>query len=372
MIYFLIGIHFKQNRSGNKGVMMIALYLTSTSEAAGKSALCAALGRNLKAEGRKVGFFKPIAVLPEKASASGADKDTEFIKQILALDETVDMLCPISLSTKDLLATANEKEAAWLNKVKEAFAKVSRGKDVVLIEGVGGFKAGSGQALVANRTVEALGAKAILIVCYQGGLDASLIVTAAKSLSNRLLGVVINAVPQCRMESVKANLVSSLEKSGIKVLGALPEDRALLAVSVGELAEHLGGSILNSPESSENLVESVMVGAMSPDPAVSYLSLKENKAVVTRGDRPDIQLAALVTSTSCLVLTGDIKPLPNVLGHATEVKVPVVLVKEGTVPTMEALESVLEKAKFSHEKKVKRLEQLLEEYLNLDSIYQSA
>ncbi len=350
---------------------MIALYLTAMGEAAGKSALCAALGRNLKAKGRRVGFFKPVAVLPDRASAGGTDRDTEFIKQALALDEPVDMLCPTSLSTKDLLATANEKEPAWLNKAKDAFTKVSQGKDVVLIEGVSGFKAGSGQALVGSITAEALGAKVILIIRYQNDLDASQIVAAPKALGNRLLGVVTNIVPQRKMELVKTDLVPSLEKSGIKVLGALPEDRELLAVSVGELAEHLGGSILNSPESSENLVESVMVGAMSADPAVSYLSLKQNKAVVTRGDRPDIQLAALATSTSCLVLTGDIKPLPNVLGRATEVKVPMVLVKEGTVRTMEALEYVLEKAKFSHHKKVERLEQFLEKYLDLKPIYQS-
>jgi len=349
---------------------MIALYLTSMGEAAGKSALCAALGKSFKAEGKRVGFFKPVAVLPEKASAGAGDKDTEFIKQSLALEEPADLLCPVSLSAEDLLATANEKEPSWLNKVKEAYARVSQGKDVVLVEGVSGFKAGSGSALVGSRTVEALSAKAVLIVRYQSDLEVSQIVAAAKALAGHLLGLVINAVPQRRMDSVKATLVESIEQNGVKVLGALPEDRVLLAASVGELAEHLGGSIINSPERSDNLVENVMVGAMSPDPAVSYLSLKQNKAVVTRGDRPDIQLAALTTSTSCLVLTGDAKPLPNVLGRATEIKVPVVVVKESTNSIMEAMEGVLDKAKFSHQRKVERLEQLLEEYLNLEPVYQ--
>jgi uncharacterized protein len=349
---------------------MIALYLTSMGEAAGKSALCAALGKSFKDEGRRVGFFKPIAVLPEEASAGAGDKDTEFIKQSLALEEPADLLCPVSLSAKDLLVTANEKEPSWLNKVKEAFSRVSQGKDVVLVEGVSGFKEGSGSALVGSRTVEALGAKAVLIVRYQSDLEVSQIVAAAKALAGHLLGVVINAVPQRRMDSVKAALVKSIEQNDIQVLGTLPEDRVLLAASVGELAEHLGGSIINSPERSDNLVENVMVGAMSPDPAVSYLSLKQNKAVVTRGDRPDIQLAALTTSTSCLVLTGDAKPLPNVLGRATETKVPVVVVKESTTTIMEAMEGVLDKAKFSHQRKVERLEQLLEENLNLEPIYQ--
>ena len=349
---------------------MIGLYLTSMGEAAGKSALCAALGRIFKADGRKVGYFKPVAIAAEKSEAS--DKDTEFLKQILTLDEPVELLCPVSLSAKDFLATANEKEPAWLEKAKEAHVRVSQGKDVVLIEGVSGFKAGSGPALAGSRAVEALGAKAILVVRYESDLQVSQIVDAAKALAGHLLGVVINAVPQRRMESVKANLTGPIEQSGIKILGVLPEDRALLTVSVGELVEYLGGSILNSPERSEELVESIMVGAMSPDPAVSYLSLKQNKAVVTRGDRPDIQLAALQTSTSCLVLTNNINPLPNILSRAKAVKVPVVTVKDDTVRIMEAVEGVLDKAKFSHEKKVERLAQLLEQHLDLESIRQAA
>lgn len=371
MIYFWGGFTVKVGLV-TKGVTMIALYLTSMGEAAGKSLLCAALGRTLKKEGKRVGFLKPVAILPEKGGDGTVDKDTGFIKRVLALEEPTDLLCPSTLTAKDFLASANEKEPVWLKKAKEAFTKVSQDKDIVLLEGVSGFKAGSGAALAGSRTVETLGAKAILIVSYQSDIDASQIVTTAKALAGNLLGVIVNSVPERRMESVEANLVPSLEKNGLKVLGVLPEDRTLLAVSVGELAQYLGGSILNSSESSENLVESVMVGAMSPDPAVSYLSLKQNKAVVTRGDRADIQLAALSTPTSCLILTNDIKPLPNVLSHASELKVPVVLVKESTVRTMEALESVLEKAKFSHQKKVERLAQLIKRHLNLEPIYKAA
>jgi BioD-like phosphotransacetylase family protein len=111
---------------------------------------------------------------------------------------------------------------------------------------------------------------------------------------------------------------------------------------------------------------------MSPDPAVSYLSLKQDKAVVTRGDRPDIQLGALRTLTSCLILTNNTNPLPIILSLAKTAKVPIVIVKDDTMRTIQALEGVLDKATFSHEKKVERLEQLLEQHLDLEFIYQAA
>jgi hypothetical protein len=338
-------------------------------EEAGKSVLCAALGRKFKTAGRKVGFFKPVAILP--AVAGAIDKDAEFIKHALTLSEPLDLLCPVSLGAKNLAAAANEKEPVWLKKIKEAFPKVSQGKDVVLVEGAGDFKSGSAAAAVNGKVIEALGAKVMLIVRYQSDTDANQIASAAKAIGGRLLGVLINAVPERRMAQVKSNLVPSLQKEGIKVLGVLPEDRALFTISVGELAEHLGGNILNSPESSGELVESVMVGAMSSDSALSYLSLKPKKAVITRGDRPDIQLAALETSISCLILTNNINPVPNVLNLAQSANVPIVVVKDDTRHTLDSVEGAFGKTKFSHEKKVERLEQLLEQNVNLGAIYQA-
>jgi len=346
---------------------MVALYVTSMGEGAGKSSLCAGLGRRLQAQGRRVGFLKPVSTRTD-----GGDRDAEFMKQLLTLEEPVGSLCLVSLNVKGLVATVDGKEPPWLKEIEEAYAKVSRGKDVVLVEGVGDFKAGSDASRVAGRIVEALKAKAILIVGYEGGLEVDQIVAAAKMLADNLLGVVINAVPEHRMESVRAEIVPSLEQSGIKVLGVLPEDRALLSVTVGELAEHVGGSILNSQDRSNELVESLMVGAMSIDSALSYLTLKPNKAVITRGDRPDIQLAALETSTKCLVLTGNIEPVPSILSHALELEVPIVLVEGDTAGTMEALEGVFNKARFHNEKKLERLGQILEQHLDLEAIYQAA
>lgn len=112
--------------------------------------------------------------------------------------------------------------------------------------------------------------------------------------------------------------------------------------SVGELAQHLGGEILNCPERSDELVENLMVGALSVDSGLDYFRRKTNKAVITRGDRPDIQMAALETSTKCLILTGAISPMPIVLHQATEKGVPIIVVKEDTISTLSQLEEALD------------------------------
>ena len=345
---------------------MVGLYLASTGEASGKSALCAALGRELKAGGKRVGYLKPVAVV--QPGTAQPDKDAPRMKEILGLEEAVEWLSPVSISAADLAAAAGNAEPGWLKKVQEAYARASQGKDVVLLEGLSGLKSGSEPVRAAVRVAGALEAKAILLVVYESDLSVDALVAVAGAFGDRLLGVVVNAVPERRMERFKAVVTPALGKSGIKILGVLPEDRSLLTVTVGELAEHLGGRFVNNGEHSNDLVESVMVGALSFDSA-SYLNLRDNKAVITRGDRPDIQLVALNTSTVCLVLTDNVGPNATILSRAQELHVPVVVVDKSTTATAESLDGLLDRAQFHHEKKLERLGELLDEHFDLDAIY---
>ena len=123
------------------------------------------------------------------------------------------------------------------------------------------------------------------------------------------------------------------------------EDRRSLALNVGELAELIQGEILNCPEQSGELVENLMVGAMCVDPAPHYFNLKSDKAVITRGDRADIQLGALETPTKCLILTGGAKPLPNILQRAEEKQVPIIVVEKDTAATLSELEEGLSRGR---------------------------
>ena len=52
---------------------MAALYITSPQAGAGKTLLCAGLGKHLKGKGKKVGFFKPLVA---DIKGKAADSDT--------------------------------------------------------------------------------------------------------------------------------------------------------------------------------------------------------------------------------------------------------------------------------------------------------
>ena len=118
-----------------------------------------------------------------------------------------------------------------------------------------------------------------------------------------------------------------------------------MQISVGELAELVRGEIVNCPEQSGELVANLMIGAMCIDPAPLYFNLQSDKAVITRGDRPDIQLAALETPTKCLILTGCVKPHPSILHRAEEDKVPIIVVQKDTIATLAELEEGLSRVR---------------------------
>ena len=130
---------------------MAALYITSLQAGGGKTMLCAGLGRRLKDDGKKVGFFKPMVA--DMKSPQDGDADARFIKHTLALAESIESLCPVISGN---LAT----------KIKQAYAKVSKGKDVVIVEGVWRQGPGGKPVETSYEVVKALGARVLVIETY--------------------------------------------------------------------------------------------------------------------------------------------------------------------------------------------------------------
>jgi BioD-like phosphotransacetylase family protein len=323
---------------------LVCLYVTSVEEGAGKTAVCAGLGKHLVGTGKKVAFFKPILARGEQSSTGTSDHDALFMKQVMGLDEPVDSICPV-------IAGQNEQASS----VKKAYTKVSSGKDVVITEGE-----------CEPSIVEALDAKVIAVESYSNGLK---FVERYKGLGKHLLGIVLNKVPASKLERVRDKMTGQLKETGIDILGVLPEDRLLFTLSIGELAGCIQGEILNSSEQSAELVESLMVGAMTVDPGPVYFGRKKNKAVVVRSNRPDMQLAALETSTRCLILCGDASPTTAVMYEAGAKKVPIVLTEADIITTVGNIEFALGRSRFRQEKKLPKLAEIVKQNFNFPVVY---
>jgi hypothetical protein len=191
-------------------------------------------------------------------------------------------------------------------------------------------------------------------------------------MGERLLGVLINKVPEEEIEFVQYVARPYLERQGIPLLGVMPLRPELQAISVGELAETLKAEFLALPEKKDVLIEHMVVGAMSVEQALPRIRrVPGTKVVITGGDRADIQLVALETATHCLVLTGHLRPVPEVLRRAEECGVPVLLVRGNTMETVEAIERVFGKTRLGQPAKLEQFEALLAEHFDFERLDQA-
>jgi BioD-like phosphotransacetylase family protein len=96
------------------------------------------------------------------------------------------------------------------------------------------------------------------------------------------------------------------------------------------------------------------------------------KAVITGGDRADIQLVALETTIHCLILTGQLRPVPEVLRRSEQCGVPVLLVRTNTMETVESVERVFGKTRLGQATKLEQFEALLEDHFDFQRLYLKA
>jgi uncharacterized protein len=309
---------------------LTALYVTSLYEDAGKTAICAGIGRYLRECGKKVGYLKPIVT-----ETKAGDTDAAFIKKVLELAEPVADLAPV-IPPGDLTGG-----------IIRAYQGVAAGKDLVMVEGS------------SMGIAEAVNARVIVVETYSDKMTSPDFI--ARAFGKYLLGVVVNKVPDSRMAMVAEQINETFGKAAISVLGVLPDDRVMAGLSVAQLAECVQGQVLNSPENSGEVVESYMLGAMVLDSGLTYYSRLANKAAILRGERADMQLAALETATRCLVLTGGVSPIFNVLNAARHKGIPVVLTGNDTLTAVGRIEEALARARFNQEGKLPRLGRMLEQ-----------
>ncbi len=350
---------------------MKALYITSIENFSGKTAVCLGIGKRLQAEGHKVGYLKPVSYEAKQMAGQTIDEDVSFVKNVLALEGDPRDLSPVVITPKLLPDCLSDDSSCNLSdKVREAYEKVGRGRDVMLLEGGGSLRMGYALGLSTAYVAEMLDAKVVAVVKYRGRMRLlDDLLTAQFRLGDRLLGIILNRVPEEELEFTEGQAIPFLERHNIPVLGVLPERPTLASISVGELIDVLNAKVIGDDAHRDALVETMMVGAMGAHEALSRFRVHQNKAVVTGGDRTDVQLAALETSTVCLVLTGNLRPPEAVLQRANELGVSVLLVPTNTMESVEAIESVFGKTRLGQAEKLAHFEALMAEHVDYKRLF---
>lgn len=349
---------------------MASILISSSEKFSGKSALCIGLGMILKKKGYNVGYMKPIGNLLVDINGMLADEDAEEMRRIFGLTDPIASITPVLLTeslTNDALMGV-EKE---LDKtLKNAYSIISEGKDIVLIEGAGGIGGGAMYNLSDPEVASKLNTNILLITRYDSVFAVDRILCDLKTIGDQdiVSGVILNEVPESEYEKVTELVVPFLEKRGITVFGVIPQDTTLRSVIISDIVEDLHGEVLAGADNLNNLVEHYFVGAMEVNSAIKYFRRAPNSAVITGGDRSDIQLAAIEAKVKCLILTGNLRPSEAVLGSAEQADIPVILVRGDTMSTIERVEHLIGRARIKQDMKLNRIVELINNNVDVDAL----
>ncbi|MBN1290065.1 MAG: phosphotransacetylase family protein [Actinobacteria bacterium] len=351
---------------------MKAIIITSSQQYSGKSTFSVGIAAVLKERGLSVGYMKPVGCYPIKAGNIRVDEDACFAREALGLKDDIGDISPLVLTWETRNKYLAKKSSVPRKKVAGCYEKISAGKDIVLIEGAQNFVDGKLFGLSALELSALFDAGIVLLDTYSDDLSVDRVLAGCDYFGERYLGVILNWVPESRRKFVDTRLKEYFLKESIGYYGEVYIDKVLRSISVGDLAEGLGGEIISALNKSEELVESMMIGAMGQEHSLQLFRKRPNKVVVTGGDRADIQLAALETSTRALVLTGGHKPSPLVLGQAEEMGVPIIMVRCDTATTAELVDDAIGKQRFHNRKKIDTIKQIVRDNIDLDLLLENA
>jgi len=303
---------------------MPTILIASLQPAEGRTAAAAGLGACLAEQGHAVRLARIRA-------ADGADAPAEDDARALAA-------VPGCASSGRAIT---DQEA-------QAQAKETQGAGALLLIEA---QPGAPDGLAAR-----LSARIVIVSSAPDDLRLGDLAAAAGGIGQSLLGVVLTRQPERRLAAAR----SILEQRGVRCLAALPEDRLLAGPSVRELAEALHASRLVEGEREDEALEYVMLGPISADPGQPYFLQHGSKAAINRFDKMDLHLAALATEPDCLVLTGGQPPSPYLLDRVagSDSGVTVLLSPEGTVRTVELVDELYGRTRFSGQRKIARAVEL--------------
>ena len=112
---------------------------------------------------------------------------------------------------------------------------------------------------------------------------------------------------------------------------------------------------------------------MGSNAALEQFRRTRNAAVITGGDRSDIQTTALEASgVECLVLTGGYRPSSAVIGKAEDAGVPVLLVQSDTRTTIDRVEATLRSGRTRSPEAIDRMTELLRDAVDVDALVGNA
>ncbi len=343
---------------------MDKIVVASMRRGAGKTSLIVGMAEALK---KKLGYMKPFGDRLMYKKKRLWDYDTALMTNLYGLEENPEDMC-FGFDHSKLSYMYSDQGIK--EKLLESVEVVGKGKDILFIEGGKDLMHGTYIHLGSLSVAKHTGARLFVVVSGDHDSIVDDVAFLKKYLDRKDFdfgGVIINKVN--KTDEFEETHLPEIEKLGVDVVGVVPHKEELTHLSVSYLADMLLAKVVTGEESLGRVVRNILIGAMSVDrPLQKILSEREEKLMITPGDRHDMILAALESDTEALLLTNNILPPPQIISKAEEKGVPILLVPYDTYKTakmVDGLEAMLTK---DDKDKVKLLGRLAKNNLDLKRV----
>lgn len=172
--------------------------------------------------------------------------------------------------------------------------------------------------------------------------------------------VILNEIPANKLGTVRETTETS-----DNIVGLIPYDKFLGGISISTIKECVDGLFLTVTDGGF-IIEEMLIGAMSPPCALDWLKKVKNAALLTGGDRVDLQKIALDTGIKCLVLTGNFEPPQVIVKRAEKLGACIILTEFDTLTAMEKIMEV--RREEVNERKKDRIVEIFKSNINKGKI----
>ncbi len=355
------------------------VFIAATRQNEGKTTTSLGLLAALRQVYPRVGYIKPVGQRFVEIEEQKIDEDTVLMDRVYSLNCPLLDMSPIAVEpdfTRKYLQSSNNE--ALVKKIQKAFDRVAWEKDFVLCEGSG--HAGVGAVFDLSNAQVARILKAKVIIVTGGGIgkpidEVYLNNAVFEREGVEVIGVILNKVHADRLEYVTEFARRGLKRKGLELLGVVPHQTILSNPTMDLIQEELEAESLNKCPDMHNLVNRVVVGAMSAQNAIAYF--KRGVLVITPSDREDIIFAAATVVSESkeplagLVLTGTTRPGPSVRQVLEQMPFPVLWSTEDSYEVASTVHNLIVKTRPGDTEKISLIRDIIANNVNVDKILKS-
>ncbi len=355
------------------------VFIAATQQNDGKTTTSLGLFAALRKRIGRIGFMKPVGQRFEEIEGKRIDEDSVLIDQTFGVSTPLEAMSPIAVEpdfTRRYIEEQNNEHL--VKRIQNSFDRAAWEKDFMIIEGTGHAGVGSVFDLSNARVANLLHSKVILVT--KGGIGKPIDEIALNAAlfdkeGVEVIGVVMNKIIGEKYDYVRDFARRGLARLGLELLGAIPEEPLLANATLGQIRQTIKGTFINAKEKNRRRVKKIVIGAMNSTHVMEHFH--PGTLVIAPGDREDVILAALSTSTltdaedraiAGLVLSGDLLPHQSVLDLINNSDVPVIRSPLDSYSVASGIHSMTVKTLPGDVEKIDKIQSLIERHVDVDRL----